>query len=324
MKLVFILFVKITEAQVRGYCMSIYWYKSTCVYCWLGCPRYTHQTSRSTWREWRGELSSLGCHEIPFKWSTLQASKMGLYFKKIVVRRHCGWTTFFNWFITPQNLNYPWEILTNFIDLLAQVECIIFISVMCFSFWSVIITNEIYLSGFMEAPSLSYVGEVTQPSLRARMCSLTSLNVPVGYLVMYLLGTVMDWRSAAACSTAFPILTALAISQVLHKHWFLSEPEINAKSWPDVNLSSLRSWSRTKLMEWNPKRQVTLCPLKHVSASYEYQHLLSVSSLCSHLFVDSNIWLLSSIQRNSLIKPFEWSFQFCVFQMCQGALVWKS
>ncbi|KAG8336497.1 hypothetical protein J6590_043061 [Homalodisca vitripennis] len=66
--------------------------------------------------------------------------------------------------------------------------------------------------GFMEAPSLSYVGEICQPHLRANMCSLTSLNVPLGYLVMYLLGTILDWRTTALCSAAMPILTVLAIT----------------------------------------------------------------------------------------------------------------
>lgn len=68
--------------------------------------------------------------------------------------------------------------------------------------------------GFMEAPTLSYVGEISQPHLRAALASFTSICVSIGYVLMYLLGTLTTWRMAAAISALVPVITVLAIFQV--------------------------------------------------------------------------------------------------------------
>ncbi|XP_046672092.1 facilitated trehalose transporter Tret1-2 homolog isoform X2 [Homalodisca vitripennis] len=94
--------------------------------------------------------------------------------------------------------------------------------------------------GFMEAPSLSYVGEICQPHLRANMCSLTSLNVPLGYLVMYLLGTILDWRTTALCSAAMPILTVLAITLVPESPMWLLRKDRRVEA--EAALCWLRGW----------------------------------------------------------------------------------
>jgi len=94
--------------------------------------------------------------------------------------------------------------------------------------------------GFMEAPCLSYVGEITQPHLRANMCTLTSMQVPTGYLVMYLLGTLLDWRNASACSAIMPVLTVLAISQVPESPlWLLKKGRVGEA---EAALCWLRGW----------------------------------------------------------------------------------
>lgn len=68
--------------------------------------------------------------------------------------------------------------------------------------------------GFMEAPTLSYVGEIAQPHLRGALASFTSVYISVGMLLMYIMATFTDWRTAAAISTSVPIITFVAISQV--------------------------------------------------------------------------------------------------------------
>ncbi|KAL1139897.1 hypothetical protein AAG570_006874 [Ranatra chinensis] len=68
--------------------------------------------------------------------------------------------------------------------------------------------------GFKEAPTLSYVGEISQPHLRGTLASFTSVYVSVGNVFMFLLGSVTDWRTTAAISTVVPVVTAIAISQM--------------------------------------------------------------------------------------------------------------
>ncbi|CAH1406567.1 unnamed protein product [Nezara viridula] len=68
--------------------------------------------------------------------------------------------------------------------------------------------------GVMEAPTLSYVGEIAQPHLRGVLASCTSVYVSVGTLLMYSLGTFLHWKTAMAISTCVPVLTFVAILQI--------------------------------------------------------------------------------------------------------------
>ncbi|XP_054266803.1 facilitated trehalose transporter Tret1-like [Macrosteles quadrilineatus] len=116
--------------------------------------------------------------------------------------------------------------------------------------------------GFMEAPCLSYVGEITQPHLRANMCTLTSMQVPIGYLVMYLLGTLLDWRSASACSAIMPVLTVIAISQVPESPlWLLKKGRV-------VEAEAALCWLRGWVTPSEVRREFT-----HLQAYYEKSRL---------------------------------------------------
>ncbi|XP_059058786.1 facilitated trehalose transporter Tret1-like [Achroia grisella] len=66
-------------------------------------------------------------------------------------------------------------------------------------------------SGVMEAPINSYVGEVTEPSIRGALCTFTQMFTSVGTLVMYFLGKVVTWRQAALIAIAPPIVSMLLI-----------------------------------------------------------------------------------------------------------------
>lgn len=68
--------------------------------------------------------------------------------------------------------------------------------------------------GFMEAPTLSYVGEICQPHLRGTLASFTSTYISIGYFIMYLLGTMTKWRTAIALSCLTPVITFSAILMV--------------------------------------------------------------------------------------------------------------
>jgi hypothetical protein len=48
----------------------------------------------------------------------------------------------------------------------------------------------------------------------ARWRSVAGIFVQLGFFLEYLLGTVSNWRTAAAISSAVPIATVLAITQV--------------------------------------------------------------------------------------------------------------
>lgn len=66
--------------------------------------------------------------------------------------------------------------------------------------------------GFMEAPVLSYIGEVTQPHLRGIMSSVSCIFVSVGLLLECLLGALLHWRTMAAYSSIAPAVTFALLS----------------------------------------------------------------------------------------------------------------
>ncbi|PSN58216.1 hypothetical protein C0J52_05971 [Blattella germanica] len=78
--------------------------------------------------------------------------------------------------------------------------------------------------GFMEAPIITYVGEISQPELR-------------GVLTSY---SVSTWRMAALISAFVPIVTVLAISQVPETPiWLLSRGRVEEA---EKSLCWLRGW----------------------------------------------------------------------------------
>lgn len=70
--------------------------------------------------------------------------------------------------------------------------------------------------GFMEAPVITYVGEISEPNLRGILTSYSGLFVMLGLIVELVLGTIYGWNTAALISSFVPIVTIVAISQVSH------------------------------------------------------------------------------------------------------------
>lgn len=68
--------------------------------------------------------------------------------------------------------------------------------------------------GFMEAPIITYVGEISEPRFRGMLTSYAGIFVSLGFVVIYAMGNFTDWQHVAAVSCAVPIITIIAISQV--------------------------------------------------------------------------------------------------------------
>ncbi|XP_023948769.2 facilitated trehalose transporter Tret1-like [Bicyclus anynana] len=65
--------------------------------------------------------------------------------------------------------------------------------------------------GIMEAPINSYVGEISDPSVRGALCTVTQFAASLGILLMYYLGTVVDWRSAALICLIAPVASMVMV-----------------------------------------------------------------------------------------------------------------
>ncbi|KAG6462357.1 hypothetical protein O3G_MSEX013211 [Manduca sexta] len=79
-------------------------------------------------------------------------------------------------------------------------------------------------TGLMEAPIAAYVGEITEPSIRGTLCTVTQLFLAIGILLMYFLGTVVTWRNAALIALAVPV-TGMSLALLVPETpvWLLSQ-----------------------------------------------------------------------------------------------------
>lgn len=66
----------------------------------------------------------------------------------------------------------------------------------------------------MDAPVLTYVGEICEPSLRGILISYSLQFCSAGFFLQCLLGSVTTWRNVAFISLFFPATAFLCISQV--------------------------------------------------------------------------------------------------------------
>ncbi|XP_037300888.1 facilitated trehalose transporter Tret1-like, partial [Manduca sexta] len=83
-------------------------------------------------------------------------------------------------------------------------------------------------TGVMEAPINSYVGEISEPSIRGALCTVTQLFTSIGVLLMYYLGTVVSWRTASLICLAAPLASMLLILFVPETPvWLLSQGRRN-------------------------------------------------------------------------------------------------
>ncbi|XP_022130999.2 facilitated trehalose transporter Tret1 [Pieris rapae] len=97
-------------------------------------------------------------------------------------------------------------------------------------------------TGVMEAPINSYVGEISEPTVRGALCTLTLLFTSIGIFVMYLLGTLVTWRYAALISLSIPFASMLLVLLVPETPvWLL----VNGREKEALkSLCYLRGWTK--------------------------------------------------------------------------------
>lgn len=59
----------------------------------------------------------------------------------------------------------------------------------------------------MEAPIVTYVGEICQPSIRGVLTSCAGVAVMLGFSLVYLLGSITTWRITALICCSVPLTT---------------------------------------------------------------------------------------------------------------------
>lgn len=160
----------------------------------------------------------------------------------------------------------------------------------------------------MEAPIVTYVGEICQPSIRGVLTSCAGVAVMLGFSTVYFLGSITTWRVTALICCCIPLTTAIAICFVPETPFWLM-----AKGRKDDALKSLmwlRGWvSDPKHVETEFKEiqrysedsnRCTLCQKTNVK--------------CTHKSA-SSIELFKELFRKRTMKPF--TLVITMFLFCQ-------
>lgn len=102
-------------------------------------------------------------------------------------------------------------------------------------------------SGFMEAPVVTYVGEISQPKIRGILTSCAGVMATFGFFMGYLLGTVFYWRTVALVCVFVPVFTMVAIYFVPETPFWLLARDRTSEALK--SLQWLRGWVSAKEVE---------------------------------------------------------------------------
>ena len=70
--------------------------------------------------------------------------------------------------------------------------------------------------GFTEAPINSYIGEICQPELRSILAGSGAIFFQGGMIIMFVLGSLLHWKTTAAILAVVPLLAMLCLWKVCH------------------------------------------------------------------------------------------------------------
>ncbi|KAJ9575355.1 hypothetical protein L9F63_025692 [Diploptera punctata] len=94
--------------------------------------------------------------------------------------------------------------------------------------------------GFTEAPINSYFGEICQPELRSILTGSAGIFYQTGMCVLYVLGSLLHWKTTAAVLAVVPVIAFILLTQVPESPiWLIAQGRMQDA---EAALCWLRGW----------------------------------------------------------------------------------
>ncbi|XP_050307280.1 facilitated trehalose transporter Tret1-like [Anthonomus grandis grandis] len=104
-----------------------------------------------------------------------------------------------------------------------------------------------FSGGLLEAPTLIYTVEITEPNLRGSMCSTSTLAIVIGLLLSFVIGTLYTWRTLALVNACIPLAFLLLLFALPESpYWLISKNKLDKAR---KNLAWLRGWTKIEAIE---------------------------------------------------------------------------
>lgn len=165
------------------------------------------------------------------------------------------------------------------------------------------------LSGFMEAPIVTYVGEICQPSIRGILTSCAGVAVMMGFSTVFFLGGITTWRITALICCLVPVTTIVAICFVPETpFWLMSK---NRKQDAKKSLMWLRGWVKDPKTIENEYKEIE----RYSEDSNRCVACQKSDTKCTHKATSAKE-LMTELLRKRTLKPFfvvMTMFTFCQF-----------
>lgn len=95
--------------------------------------------------------------------------------------------------------------------------------------------------GLLEAPVLTYVAEICEPSFRGMLAATGSTCVIFGILLQFIMGTFLNWRQIAMVDAFVPMMSFIALFFVPESpHWLIKKGKYEQAK---ESLAWLRGWT---------------------------------------------------------------------------------
>ncbi|XP_077289240.1 facilitated trehalose transporter Tret1-like [Arctopsyche grandis] len=170
--------------------------------------------------------------------------------------------------------------------------------------------------GFMEAPVVTYVGEISHPSVRGMLTAYCQIYVHLGFFLALLMGTFISWRQFALASLAIPFITFFLILSIPETPvWLISKGRMDDAM---KSLCWIRGWCKPEHVQQEFDDIVAYH--KNSSSCQQCIKNNSKDEKCSHKRTELGAKIkgaLSDMTRKEMLRP----LALMLFMFITSALV---